>query len=106
MFGWYARIIQAHVCLHEQRLKVRYSQLYNFRFLRWILSNPLLEPKAQPDVDETPSGPPGDTSPHVTTGRKRQFELTNARVHEGSRSHDCLHRHDSGFSIEAISVRQ
>ncbi len=54
IIGRFARVIQAHVSLEEQRLKVRYSQLYNFEncsqrqmdlFLRWTLSSPLLEPK-------------------------------------------------------------
>ena len=49
-----ARIIQAQMCSQDQRLKVRYSQLFDFTYnaptqrdlgLRWLLSDPIGEMK-------------------------------------------------------------
>jgi hypothetical protein len=54
VIGQNARIIQAHVCTREQRLKVRYSQLCDLSyytpvqidpFVRWLLSDPITETK-------------------------------------------------------------
>lgn len=82
--GRFARVIQAHVALEEQRLKVRYSQYYNFEncsqrqmdlFLRWTLSSPLLEPKPQPEAEIIPPDSSyGDTAPIVTISNTRTEE--------------------------------
>lgn len=78
VLGRYARVIQAHVSLEEQRLKVRYSQLYDFDnctqrqmdlFIRWILSSPLVEPKLQSEAVELPSSPSGDTTSQTTISK-------------------------------------
>ena len=91
IIGRFARVIQAHVSLEEQRLKVRYSQLYNFEncsqrqmdlFLRWTLSSPLLEPKPQPEA-ETPLGSSnGDTVPIVTisSAQKEESQTNRSRL--------------------------
>lgn len=102
--GRHVRIIQAHISLEEQRLKVRYSQFYDFEhcsqprmdlFLRWILSSPLLEPKLQPEAKRTPSSPFGDTAIHLPIHWKRDCELRNEQLSKDSQSSD---------STEAITV--
>lgn len=76
VIGRNARIIQAHVCTREQRLKLRYSQLcdlsYNTPvqidpFVRWLLSDPITETKPIAEATERPISPAGDTAPQVTT---------------------------------------
>ena len=73
--GREARIIQAHICPYELRLKVRYSQLVDFTFphpserdifLRWLFSDPVPETKPIEDIEEQPISPAGDTAPQVT----------------------------------------
>ena len=75
IIGRFARVIQAHVSLEEQRLKVRYSQLYDFEncsqrqmdlFLRWTLSSPLLEPKPQAEDNKAKGSSNGDTAAQLT----------------------------------------
>jgi hypothetical protein len=86
IIGRFARVIQAHVCLKDQRLKVRYSQLYDFDscsqrqmdlFLRWILSSPLLEPQPQPEAEDPPGSSNGDTAPLVRSSNS-QWEASLA----------------------------
>jgi hypothetical protein len=43
-------------------------------FLRWILSDPILEPKFQPEDEETAGSPFGDSGPHVTLGDSEPAE--------------------------------
>jgi hypothetical protein len=83
ILGRYAQIIQAHVSLEEQRLQIRYSQLYDFDncsqlqmdlFLRWILSDSILEPKFKPEDEETAGSPFGDSGPHATLGDSEPAE--------------------------------
>jgi hypothetical protein len=75
VLGRYARIIQAHMCPEEQRLKVRYSQRFDFchntsikkdLFLRWLLSDPVTPMKPMLDGDDLPTSPAGDTAPLLT----------------------------------------
>jgi hypothetical protein len=70
-----SRIIQAHMCPREQRLKVRYSQLVDFSyftpelrdmFLRWLLCDPITEPKPLEDGSEPSASEVGDTAPQLT----------------------------------------
>ncbi len=53
MYGSEARIVQAHMSPEQQRLQVRYSELFDFCnltkellaiFVRWFLNEPLAEP--------------------------------------------------------------
>lgn len=70
VIGRNARIIHAYICPDEQRLKVHYSQLFDFShytsaqadlFIRWLMSDPILpeKPISEGDilsqVDSTPS---------------------------------------------------
>jgi hypothetical protein len=75
IIGRTARIIQAHMCPQDQRLKVRYSQLFDFShdtsvkkdlFLRWLLCDPVTETKPMSDGDDLPTSPAGDTAPQLT----------------------------------------
>lgn len=75
VMGRNARVIQAHMCLSEQRLKVRYTQLLDLSyytpvqidlFVRWLMSDPLSETKPIPDGTERPRNPAGDTAPQLT----------------------------------------
>ena len=75
VIGRTARIIQAHMYPQDQRLKVRYSQLFDFShntsvkkdlFLRWLLCDPVTESKPMSDGDTLPTSPAGDTAPHLT----------------------------------------
>ena len=74
VIGRDARIIQAHICPNEQRLKVRYSQLFDFShytptqrdlFIRWLMSDPIAETKPLADVEERPTTPAGTTAPQL-----------------------------------------
>jgi hypothetical protein len=75
ILGRSARIIQAHMCPEEQRLKVRYSQRFDFchnasakkdLFLRWLLSDPVTEMKPMSDGHDLSTSPAGDTAPMLT----------------------------------------
>ena len=75
VLGRSARIIQAHMCPEEQRLKVRYSQRFDFchkpffkkdLFLRWLLSDPVTEMKPMSDGHDLPTSQAGDTAPLLT----------------------------------------
>jgi hypothetical protein len=72
--GRRARVVQAHMCPQEQRLKVRYSQLFDFTHpnpqqtdlvVRWLLSDPITETKPPSDGAEQSTSPGGDTAPQV-----------------------------------------
>jgi hypothetical protein len=62
-----ARLIQAHIAPVEQRIKLRYSQLFDFDycpreetldlFTRWLLSEPLSPDAAFSEEGETPEPP-------------------------------------------------
>ena len=74
VIGRDARIIQAHICPNEQRLKVRYSQPFDFShytptqrdlFIRWLMSDPITETKPPADVEERPASPAGTTAPQL-----------------------------------------
>lgn len=69
VIGRDARIIQAHMCTHERRLKVRYSQMCDFSyytpqqrdtFLRWLLCDPVTRPRPIADEDERSATRTGD----------------------------------------------
>ncbi len=83
VIGRDARIIQAHICPNEQRLKVRYSQLFDFShytttqrdlFIRWLMSDPITETKPLADVEERPTTPEGTTAPQL-----KASEATSSR---------------------------
>ena len=105
IIGRFARVIQAHVCLEEQRLKVRYSQLFDFRdcsqhqmdlFLRWILSSPLVEPKLLVENDETQGTPFGDTAAQMVS--ETSSEATHLTPSE------CCEDNESVIPMDAISA--
>ncbi len=63
------------MCPDEQRLKVRYSQLFDFSYyttverdliIRWLMSDPITERKPTADGEKRPTCPRGDTAPHLT----------------------------------------
>ena len=63
------------MCPEEQRLKVRYSQRFDFchnasvkkdLILRWLLSDPIIEMKPMSDGHDLPTSPAGDTAPLLT----------------------------------------
>lgn len=68
-------------------------------FLPWLLSNPLLEPKPQPEAGQTGHSELGDTAPHVLTGWQSPSELSNARLWES------LESDYPKTSMEAISAK-
>ena len=74
VIGQDARIIQAHICPTEQRLKVRYSQLFDFGdytpaqrdlFIRWLMSDPITKTKPLADIEERPKTQAGTTAPQL-----------------------------------------
>lgn len=86
IIGRTARIIQAHMYLSDKRLKVRYSQLFDFSyhtpvqrdlFLRWLLSDPIAA--ANPLSDGGPTiASPGESAAQTTaiaaTGSSRSTD--------------------------------
>jgi hypothetical protein len=90
VIGRNARIIQAHVCTREQRLKLRYSQLCDLSyytpvqidpFVRWLLSDPITETKPIAEAAERPISPAGDTAPQLAAFDATKSPST-ARCHE------------------------
>jgi hypothetical protein len=74
VMGRRARIVQAHMCSLEERLKVRCSQFLDFThytslqpdlIVRWLLSDPIIETKPLSDGAERPTSPGGDTAPQL-----------------------------------------
>ncbi len=89
LIGRDARIIQAHFCPRDLRLKVRYSQLVDFShyttaqadlFTRWLLCEPLAEPQPPPDAEEpskihhSKRAPPEPALRHTTTLRSGIYD--------------------------------
>lgn len=86
IIGREARIIQAHICPREQRLKVRYSQLFDFShytstqrdlFIRWLMSDPIAETKPLADVEERPT-----TSADTIAPQLKASEATSSRPYD------------------------
>ncbi len=105
VIGRHARIIQAHMCPNDQRLKVRYGQLSDFSyhtpaqsdlFLRWILSDPITETKPMPHHQDIAITPTDDTAPKVTA-----TEAT--RSPRGSKYYDNLPMEPSATPREPAS---
>ncbi len=76
VIGREARLVQAHIAPEEQRIKVRYSQLFDFDFCRqqetldlfarWLLSDPRsADMPSSSEEDESPEVPPTAASEAV-----------------------------------------
>ena len=83
VIGRDAKIIQAHMCPYQQRLKVRSSQLFDFSyhtpaqrdgFLRWLLSDPITETKPIAGAEERSISPTRDTVPQVTVSTATRLQ--------------------------------
>ena len=72
IIGSKVRIVQTHIISEEQRIKVRYSHFFDFRYcpaqqtldlcLRWLLSGPLLGDSPLPDEERGSELPPAPAS--------------------------------------------
>ncbi|KAF7514236.1 hypothetical protein GJ744_000006 [Endocarpon pusillum] len=80
-----ARVIQAHLCPEERRLKVRYSQLFDFEscpqqktldlLMRWLLSDPVKNGESSSD-DKEDSEPSPTINSETTMSAVPVPELT------------------------------
>jgi hypothetical protein len=91
VLGRSARIIQAHMCPETQRLKVRYSQRFDFchnasvkrdLFLRWLLSDPVTEMKPMSEGHDLLTSPAGDTAPLLTPFNVTQNTRNTTRLQD------------------------
>ena len=87
IIGRDARIIQAHMCSQDQRLKVRCSQLFDFTyyspgqrdlFLRWLLSDPIIDSKPTADGAKQSVGPTDDTTSPATVFKPEGSPLASS----------------------------
>jgi hypothetical protein len=79
------------MCPEEQRLKVRYSQRFDFchnasakkdLFLRWLLSDPVTEMKPMSEGHDLATSPAGDTAPLLTPFNVTQNTRNTTRLQD------------------------
>lgn len=88
VIGRSARIIQAHMCPREQRLKVRYSQMFDFSnntlvkrdlFTRWLFCDPIAEMNPLTEGLPLPIKPVGDTAPLLRAAKATRSSPSTRR---------------------------
>lgn len=103
IIGRDARIIQAHMRPDEQRLKLRYGQLVDLSrhtplerdiFLRWLLSEPVMDTELSVDDEERPLSPAGDTAPRLSA--------SPAPAPQNQRCREDMPKDFAGLSVGAI----